>query len=51
METLLEIVHEILKGIVCEIAAHVFQKMYLRTRKPPLAVASKRVVFVENKFT
>jgi hypothetical protein len=40
METLLEILREVLKGIVREVCTYFIRKNVLETRKPPLAVTS-----------
>ncbi|EGQ20517.1 hypothetical protein HMPREF9372_3540 [Sporosarcina newyorkensis 2681] len=44
METFLEVLKEVLKGIVRETSAFIFRKNVQKTRKPPCAVRSKRVV-------
>jgi hypothetical protein len=50
METFLEFVREVLKGIVREVSAYFFRKTVVENKKTPRAVASKRVVLKENKF-
>lgn len=50
METFLEFVREVIKGIIRAISAHLFEKTFLDERKPPNAVESIRVVLKKIKF-
>ena len=43
-----DLIKEVIKGIVRAVSAHLFQKTFLTKRKPPGAVASKRVVFINK---
>ncbi|WP_299093747.1 hypothetical protein [uncultured Metabacillus sp.] len=50
METFLEFLREVLKGIVREVSAYFFRKNVLENEKTTRAVTSKRVVLKENNF-
>ena len=49
METFLEILREVLKGIVREVSAYFFRKNVLENEKTTLRRRSKRVVQIKYK--